>query len=190
MSKREPVARGVVSSLAVNGAEVLSLTFHLEGPQGDKHAGFTRTVSGHDGGYMKSSDLRKGDAIFNWRSWTGLSHEEVCEIEEELGYRIPTGCILENIRISGIPNFSEITPASRLVFLSHEGPEKQAILAVWEENGPCLTAGMRVQEHYGIPGLAFRFVEAANKRRGVMGFVLAPGTIATGDKVLLYPPER
>lgn len=190
MSTREPIARGVVSSLAVNGTEVNSLVFHLEGPHGDEHAGFSRSLSGHDGGYMKSSDLRKGATIFNWRSWTGLSHEEVCEIEEQLGYRIPTGCILENIRISGIPGFSEITPASRLVFPPREGPEMQAILAVWEENGPCLTAGMRVQEHYGIPGLAFRFVEAANKRRGVMGFVLAPGRIDVGDRVLLYPPER
>jgi hypothetical protein len=116
----EPIAIGIVRSLAINGEAMISVDFDLQGPRGDVHTGFSRQLSGHDGEYLQTSDLKKGRTVFNTRSWTGLSSEEKGEIEQSLAWcAIPPGCLLENITISGIPNFSQLEPTSRLVFPSH-----------------------------------------------------------------------
>lgn len=192
MTKINPIATGLVSSLAINGERVLNIKFELDGPVGDKHAGFRRRLSGHDGGYIKTSGLVKGAPVFNWRSWTGLSLEEMTEVEQALGHKIPHGCLLENITISGIPNFSKLEPGTRLVFPAHmaDGNVTQAILAVWEENGPCRTVGERLEAHHSIEGLKTRFIHEAQNKRGVMGFVLSAGTVSYSDQVLVYPPVR
>ena len=188
----ETIARGKVERLCVNGEEVREVNFWWEGPAGDRHAKQTRRLSGHDGAYIRTSSLEKGDPVFNWRTWTGLSAEELREVEQELGLSIPVGCLLENIVISGIPDFSKLAPTTRLVFpcrgTSFEG--KQAIFAIWEENGPCKTVGGRLADHYQDDYLKTRLIVAAQNKRGVMGFVLAPGIIKRGDEVLVYPPVR
>lgn len=183
-----PLATGRVEALAVNGQSIPGLHFSPDGPSGDAHRGFTRTLSGHDGEYLRTSSLEKGASVFNWRSWTALSTEEIGALEGDLGYSVPVGCLLENIRISGIPNFSRLAPTTRLVFPKHS--ETQLILAAWEENGPCGTVGRRLESHHAVPGLKSGFIRAAQHRRGVMGFVLAPGSILVGDTVLVYPPVQ
>lgn len=190
----EPIAIGKVESLCINGEPVRELYFGLEGPRGDAHAGFVRKLSGHDGAYARTSALKKGSEIFNWRSWTALGREELSTIGETLGADIPSGCLLENLIISGIPNFSKLPPTSRLVFPPRDphAPDireiRQAVLAVWEENGPCAVVGARLERRHGRPGLRRDFVRAAQGLRGVMGFVLSPGPVAVGDEVLVYPP--
>ena len=188
--KNQLVAQGCVSALAVNGDPVSELYFYADGPEGDTHAGFTRALSGHDGAYIRTSKLNRGDPVFNWRSWTGLSHEETLEIETGLGYIIPEGALLENVIFSGIPDFSKLAPATRLVFPERDvlGVPQQAILAVWEENGPCATIGKRLEEQLGVPKLCSRFVKSALHKRGLMGFVLSPGLIMHHDSVAVYPP--
>lgn len=183
-----PIATGYVESLAVNGQPTAGLHFSLVGPSGDAHHGHTRALSGHDGEYLRTSALVKGDQVFNWRSWTALSAEEVFEIERDLGLPVPAGCLLENLRIAGIPNFSRLAPTSRLVFPKHSAT--QLILAVWEENGPCGTVGRRLEAHHSRPGLSTDFIAAAQHRRGLMGFVLAPGSVLVGDPVHVYPPVQ
>lgn len=183
-----PIATGKVEALAVNGRLMNELYFFPDGPAGDRHRGYTRNLSGHDGEYLRTSALRKGSPVFNWRSWTALSTEEVRMIEDGIGYIVPVGCLLENIRISGIPGFSQLTPTTRLVFPWESG--QQAMLAVWEENGPCGTVGFRLEEHHRVPGLKTGFIRAAEHRRGVMGFVLSPGLIRAGDEVRVYPPVQ
>lgn len=187
-----PIATGVVESLCVNGNPAESVLFLLDGPYGEIHSGFTRNLSGHDGEYMRTSALTKGKTVFNWRTWTGLSREEVTDIESKIGVAVPQGCLLENITVSGIPNFSKLEPATRLVFPAKNncGNGKQAILAVWEENGPCKGVGQPLEDYHRAPGLKTRFIAAARNRRGVMGFVLAAGRVNVGDKVLVYPPVR
>ena len=185
MSK-EPIAIGTVESLAINGEPVEHIRFNLNGPLNDVHAGFSRSLSGHDGAYIRTSDLEKGHSVFNWRSWTGLSVEELDYVESAIGYPIPIGCLLENIVFSGIPEFSQIAPTSRLVF-PRRG-KNQAILTVWEENGPCKTVGERLEQHHGVSGLKTDFIKHAQQKRGVMGFVLAEGIVSVGDAVKLYPP--
>jgi len=192
MSHTDPIATGTVVSLAINGEQVQKIMFGLDGPIGDNHAGFDRRLSGHDGDYIRTSRLTKGSQVFNWRSWTGLSLEETNAVEQTLGFDIPVGCLLENITISGIPNFSKLETGTRLVFPAHmsDGNVTQAILAVWEENGPCRTVGERLETHHGIEGLKTRFIREAQNKRGVMGFVLSAGTVSCNDQVLVYPPVR
>jgi hypothetical protein len=193
MYNTDPIATGTVSTLAINGKPVQEILFELSGPVGDNHSGFKRRLSGHDGTYIKTSNLMKGAQVFNWRSWTGLSTQELNEIEHALGLGVPVGCLFENITISGIPNFSKLEPGTRLVFPRQvEGDNfvTQAILAVWEENGPCRTVGERLENYHGLEGLKTLFIREAQNRRGVMGFVLSAGKISRNDQVLVYPPVR
>lgn len=190
MSNTDPIATGIVRSLAINGESVHNILFELAGPVGDTHFGFERRLSGHDDAYIKTSDLMKGAQVFNWRSWTGLSTQELIEIEQALGIEIPVGCLLENITISGVPNFSKLEGGTRLVFPKHADGENttQAILAVWEENGPCRTVGERLENYHRTEGLKTRFIREAQNKRGVMGFVLSAGKVSRNDHVLVYPP--
>jgi len=192
MSHANLIATGTISTLAINGKPVQDILFELTGPVGDNHSGFERRLSGHDGTYIKTSNLIKGAQVFNWRSWTGLSAQELIEIEQALGLRVPVGCLLENITISGIPNFSKLEPGTRLVFPKHVDSNivTQAILAVWEENSPCRTVGERLENYHRIDGLKTRFIREAQNKRGVMGFVLSAGKVSRNDKVLVYPPVR
>lgn len=186
-----PIATGRVESLCLNGTPVESLTMKFDGPIGDTHSGTRRVLSGHDHTFIRTSKLLKGDLVFNARSWTGLSMEELQDIEKTLGVKIPQGCLLENITVRGIPAFSQLPPTSRLVFPFHQGlreGHRQAILAVWEENTPCKTVGQRLADHHGDFDLMAKFVTEANGKRGVMGFVYASGRIVVGDEVLVYPP--
>ena len=190
-SKNELMATGKVTSLSINGKPSRwYVTFTLDGPYTDSHSGLVRKLSDHDGVYTKTSHMKKGAKVFNWRSWTALSLEEIEEIESSLKLKIPQGCLLENIVISGIPNFSKLKPTTRLVFQSNDNflKDNRAVLAVWEENGPCGTVGKRLEEHHKKPGLKTDFIAAAQNKRGLMGIVLYAGIIAIGDSVLVYPP--
>ncbi|MEK7109288.1 MAG: hypothetical protein AAB919_02525 [Patescibacteria group bacterium] len=187
--KVQPLATGRVESLCMDGSPVDSILFLLDGPYREQHYGFTRKLSGHDGGYIRTSSLTKGSTVFNWRTWTGLSTEEIKEVESKIGVGIPQGCLLENITLSGIPDFSRLAPTTRLVFPVKDcGNGKQAILAVWEENSPCKGVGEPLERYHGIAGLKTRFIAEARHKRGVMGLVLAVGRVEVGDTVLVYPP--
>lgn len=188
----KPIAIGRVHTLAINGESVSEIYFALSGPAGDTHSGFERFLSGHDGGYISTSSLVKGAPVFNWRSWTGLSMQEIIAIEQTLMVDIPIGCLLENITFSGIPNFSKLEIGTRLVFPARttNNQTTQAILTVWEENGPCKTVGDRLEQHHNTAGLKTQFVRAAEGKRGVIGFVLSAGPVTCDDEVLVYPPMR
>lgn len=192
----DQIATGRVDSLSLNGLAVSSIRFGLEGPVGDSHFGFSRKLSGHDSDYIRTSSLKKKeDEVFNWRSWTAVSQEEMTSVGRDLGVSIPQGCLLENLVVVGIPNFSKLLPTSRLVFPKHDQSELfeqhttgQAILAVWEENTPCRHVGERLEKHHGEDGLMARFVAAAKGKRGVMGLVLSAGLVKVGDPIEVYPP--
>jgi hypothetical protein len=192
MKKNQLLAKGVVVGLCINGVPVEKIIFYLEGPHSetdsDRHFGATRKLSGHDNVYLETSQLKRGSEVLNWRSWTALSTEEVGLIEKKLACEIPPGCLLENLRISGVENFSQLPPTSRLVFPERTG--RQLVLAVWEENGPCHGVGQRLQEHHNRQGLSKEFITAARSLRGVMGLVLSPGHAQVGDEVLVYPPVQ
>jgi hypothetical protein len=188
--KSELIAVGRVASLCIDGTSVDQIEYGLDGPGGDRHRGFTRALGGHDGAYARTSKLRKGAPILNWRAWSALSLEELAETERALDVEIPPGCLLENMIISGIPHFSKLAPTTRLVFLErrHRDQNTQAMLAVWEENTPCAVVGARLAEHHNQPRLKQQFVREARNRRGVVGLVLAPGLVENGDVVSVYSP--
>ena len=183
----ELIATGRVESLCINGLAVDAIEFLFDGPQGDTHSGFSRRLSGHDGVYARTSTLTKGATIFNWRTWTALSREELAEIEQTLGVPVPQGCLLENMILVGIPALSKLPPTSRLVFPMRDS---QTVLAVWEENSPCHVVGQRLADHYGVPDLKKRLIAEAQNKRGVMGLVLSAGRVEIGDEVLVYPPVQ
>lgn len=183
--KNELIAVGEVHSLCINGSAVSEIEFSLEGPVGDVHAGFSRRLSGHDGGYIRTSSLQKGGSVFNWRSWTAISREEIAVVEEAIGYTVPQGCLLENITFQGISDFSKLDPATRIVFPKRD--DSQLILAVWEWNGPCRVVGDRFADFHQRPELKKQLISEAQGKRGVMGFVLSPGRAIVGDSVELYP---
>jgi MOSC domain-containing protein YiiM len=168
------------------------IEYCLDGPSGDKHRGFTRALGGHDEAYVRTSKLRKGAPVLNWRAWSALSLEELAETQKALGVEIPAGCLLENMIISGIPDFSKLPPTTRLIFPErpHRDQNTQAMLAVWEENTPCAVVGARLARHRDQPGLTKRFVVEARHRRGVVGLVLAPGLVEIGDAVSAYSRVR
>lgn len=186
--KQALLATGRVEWLCINSKPVESASYFLDGPVGDDHSSFSRRLSGHDGAYLETSNRARKDLVFNWRMWTGLSREEVTEIEKRLGYPIPQGCLQENLLVSGIPRFTQLAPTSRLVFPERGG--KQVILAVWEENTPCRTVGERLETHHKVPGLSTRLIAEARHKRGVMGIVLSAGVIHVGDEIQVYPPVR
>jgi MOSC domain-containing protein YiiM len=182
------IATGVVKSLSMNGSLANHVYFSLAGPVEDTHAGMTRRLDGHDAKYIATSQLERGYPVFNWRSWTGLSLEEVILIERQLGVHIPRGCLLENIVLSGIPRFSLLQPTSRLVF-PKKADGSQLILTVWQENTPCKGVGDRLQKIYPTQrNLSSNFISEARGRRGVMGFVLSAGYAEIGDDVMVFPP--
>lgn len=195
MTVQKILATGVVDALVLNGksADTQAIVFENDGPFGDKHRGFTRKLSSHDGEYIRTSVLLRGRTVFNWRSWTGVSAEEIEHVEEILGCALPCGILLENIVFKGIPQFSKLAVGSRIVFPPKETDTglTQAILAVWEENGPCATVAARLADVYPEKHNIKRdFIRAAQHKRGVMGFVLSPGSVSVGDVATVYPPVQ
>ncbi len=179
----------VVESLCVNSKPTGQITVTRDGVVGDDHFGPTRRLNEHDSRFLKLSGIKKYHWTSNLRSWSATSRKEIDKIEKELGVKIPDGCLLENIVIDGITDFSQIPSGSQLVF-----PEKpdgsRVILAVWRRNTPCSVVGKRLESHYpGRKGLSDRFKKAAKKRRGLVGFVISGGHIRVGDVVEVYTPD-
>lgn len=185
----EPIAVGRVVWLGINGYSVTMLDFNCGGPAGGHNSGNRRSLNGSDSEYLGTSKLKKGDSFFNFNTWTALSREEVNDIEEKLHLPVPNGCLLENIIVSGVPQFSNLNPTTRLVFPQRisNSDRTQAILAIWEKSK---TVGDRLEQHHRKPGLRADFVAVAPNSSGVTGFVLAAGQINVGDEVLVFPPVR
>ena len=60
----QPIATGKVESLCINGAQRQEICFWEGGPRGDTHAaGSTRTLSGHDGEYIRTSSLSGSEGL-------------------------------------------------------------------------------------------------------------------------------
>lgn len=195
MTVQKILATGIVDALVLNGksTDTQAIMFEHDGPVGEIHRGFTRKLSGHDGEYIRTSALVRGCTVFNWRSWTGVSSEEMGRVEKILGCALPQGILLENIVFKGIPHFSNLAVGSRIVFPPKETDTgmAQAILAVWEENGPCATVAARLAVIYPEKhNIKTDFIRAAQHKRGVMGFVLSAGPVFVGDVATVYPPVQ
>ena len=128
----------------------------------------------------------KGTLIRNTRQLSLVSREELAEVARALGVpHVLASWLGANLELVGVPRLTQLPPGTRLFF-----PE-EATLVVEGENQPCVGPGRVLEAHHpDLRGLASRFVKAAWRRRGLVGWVERPGLIRAGDevRVMLPPP--
>jgi hypothetical protein len=152
----------------------------FEGFVGDRHSGLTRRSDGRTPHYPRGTEIR------NSRQVSLVSIEELAEVADAIA--IPT--ILPewmgaNVVTTGIPRLTQLPPSTRLFF------EGGAVLVVEGENPPCSGPGEVIQLHHPFAtGLAARFVEAAQHRRGIVAWVERPGAIHEGDAISIQIPPQ
>ena len=150
------------------------------GLDGDAYAGLTRPAC-----VRTKRQYEPGTNIRNVRQITIASAEELALIGETMGLPEPVhpAWMRANLVISGIPDFTQIPPSSRLIL------EGGAALVVDMENEACSFPGELIDRHY--PGRGKFFVKAAWGRRGVTAWIEREGDLWKGADVALHiPPQR
>ena len=175
---------GKVVAVSCGGRDDLSkaacaqIEVDFTGIVGDTHAGATRVA------YAGEREP-KGSVLRNDRQWSGVAIEELAEISRQLDLTEPLSAstLGANLCVEGIPDFSLLPRGSRLKFPSG------AALVVEEYNPPCMDMGAQIaRKHKTTSGRALtngQWIKPAAGRRGVVGVVDVPGTIAVGDEVLV-----
>ncbi len=145
------------------------------GLEGDRHAGLTRRAG------VREKHLPKGTEIRNARQLSLVSVEELIKVAATLGLpRLDYRWLGANLLLKNAPSLTACPPGTRLVFGSG------AVLVVDGENEPCRKAGKGiVQGARADDSIAFKFVKAAHRLRGVVAWVERPGVIRRGDPVTL-----
>lgn len=87
-----------------------------------------------------------------------------------------------NLCLSGIPDFTQIPPATRLLI------GDQVSLVVDVENEPCKYPANIIDKHH--PGFGAQFVMSAMHVRGVTAWVECGGVITKGDLVAVHTPPQ
>lgn len=151
----------------------------FSGLRGEYHSGLVRESCSR-----VASQYAVGTRIRNTRQISILSNEEMDATARALDLdELPPEWVGANMILSGIPDFTHIPPASRLVF------QRGASLCVDMENAPCQWPARQIEAER--PGHGKRYKAAAKGRRGVTAWVEAEGIIALGDSVRLHiPPQR
>ncbi len=163
-----------------NAAELDCVRARYDGLEGDTYASLTRAAC-----VRTKAQYSIGTPIRNVRQLTIVSAEELIEIGAAMGLPGPVkpGWLRANLVISGLPSFTRIPAASRLVI------EDGAALAVDMENEACAVPGRLIEKIH--PGFGKHFLKAAFGRRGVTAWVEREGDIALGASVALHiPPQR
>jgi hypothetical protein len=156
-----------------------SVAVSYEGFAGESHSGLVRASC-----VRVRHQYTQGTEIRNTRQISILSIEELQQIAESMDLdELQPEWVGANLVVSGIPNFSQIPPSTRMIF------DGGASLVVDLENSPCKYPGEIIERHH--PGFGERFAKAAVGRRGVTAWVEREGSINTGDGIRLYiPPQR
>ncbi|PRD45217.1 molybdenum cofactor sulfurase [Phyllobacterium phragmitis] len=161
-------------------ADTLELTF--EGIDGDYHAGLTRKSGGREPWYPRGTEMR------NERQLSLVAPDELDVIAGDLGIaEVKAEWIGANMVVEGIPFFSMLPPRTLLFF------EGGVTLRVDGQNAPCKIAGTSLAENAGaadVTDMAFDFVRAAKRLRGLVAWVEKPGTVNAGEKVEARIPEH
>lgn len=149
------------------------------GLRGEYHSGLIRESCSR-----VKSQYSVGTLIRNVRQISILSREELDATARALGLEaLPPELVGANLILSGIPDFTQVPPASRLVFSSG------ASLCIDMENAPCQWPAREIETVY--PGHGKGYKAAAKGRRGVTAWVEAEGPIRIGDTARLHiPPQR
>jgi len=179
--------RGVVSSLCIHNNENNNITtvardsvnVSFSGFDGDSHTGLTRESC-----VRVKRQYKVGTTIRNTRQVSVVSVEELQLIAQNMN--IPSlhpEWLGANLCLSGVPEFTKIPPATRLLFGSG------ACLVVDVENEPCKYPAEIIEQQY--PGHSKLFVRSAVGLRGVTAWVEREGEVQRGDTVEVHvPPQR
>lgn len=169
-----PPARPDIRSGATRRVEV-----GWEGFADEEHSGLTRPAC-----VRVRRQYPEGTEIRNTRQISIVSAEETAEVAARLGItEIRPEWLGANIVIRGIPDFTLVPPASRLIFANGLS------LTVDTENAPCRFPAAEIEAEH--PGHGLAFPKEALHRRGVTAWVECPGTLAPGDRCRLHiPPQR
>ena len=163
----------------LSSARVPSVTASYAGFEGESHSGLVRSSC-----VRVRHQYPQGTEIRNTRQISIVSAEELALIADSMGVsELQPEWLGANLLVSGIPDFSQIPPSTRMIFAGG------AALVVDLENSPCEYPGEIIDRHH--PGFGKLFAKAAAGRRGVTAWVEREGEINTGDSIDLYiPPQR
>lgn len=163
---------------ALESASLPRLTALFSGPDGEAHGGLTRpSCSRVLGQYPRNTEIR------NTRQFAVLSQEEIDAIAAEMGLPTLDPALLgTTMVISGIPDFSNLPPSSRL-----QG-EGGATLVVDMNNRPCTLPARPIENRHA--GFGKLFKPAARGRRGITAWVEREGTFTLGETVRLHIPDQ
>lgn len=152
---------------------ISEVNLEFGGMRGDRHFGVTSKADSRQPMYPR------GTEILNRRQVTIVSEEELARIADELAVEsVMPEWLGANLLVKGFPDLTKLTMGSRILFSSGAG------LICMGENQPCTLPGDVLQKNYeDHEKLAFRFVRAGYKRRGIVCAVERPGMIHEGDEV-------
>jgi hypothetical protein len=156
-----------------------SVKVSYAGFDGESHSGLVRASC-----VRVRHQYPQGTEIRNTRQISIVSAEELALIAATMGVAgLQPEWLGANLLVSGIPNFSQIPPSTRMIF------DGGAALVVDLENSPCKYPGEIIERHHA--GFGNLFAKAALGKRGATAWVEREGGIATGDAIRLYiPPQR
>lgn len=154
----------------------MPLTF--SGHADESRAGLTRpSCSRVISQYPRDTEIR------NTRQLCIVSAEELAKTATNMGVEaIDPAWLSSSIVIEGIPDFTLIPPASRLITASG------VALVIDMENRPCHLPAKVINEDLPEKGRAFKL--AAKGLRGVTGWVEREGVLRLGDELTLHIPDQ
>ena len=125
----------------------------------------------------------RGTAIRNTRQICLVSAEELALTAAKMGIdAIDPSWLSSSIVVEGIPDFTLIPPASRLI--TNNG----TAITVDMENRPCNLPAPVINEDMPDKGRAFKL--AAKGLRGVTGWVEREGLLRLDDEIKLHIPDQ
>ncbi len=162
----------------IEAEAVTEMPLTLAGFDKEFHAGVTRPSC------SRVANIHpKGTEIRNSRQMSILSEEEMEAIAAEMGLeRLDPLWLGASIVLKGIPDFTHVPPASRL--LSASG----VTIVIDVENGPCNYPAKTLDTVH--PGFGKTFKSAAKGRRGVTASVERGGALRVGEELKLFVPEQ
>ena len=157
--------------------ETVDVTY--AGFEGEAHGGLTRPACSR-----VKLQYKRDTEIRNVRQICILSVEELDAIATAMGLdTLDPRWIGANLVMQGIPDLTQMPPASRLIF------EGGVSLVVDMENAPCRFSAESISAFR--PGQGASFPKHAKGRRGVTAWVEREGTIVMGESARLHvPPQR
>ncbi|MEM7211808.1 MAG: sulfurase [Pseudomonadota bacterium] len=171
---RVPLNRPDIRSVAVESVDI-----GWEGFEGEEHSGLTRAAC-----VRVKKQYARDLEIRNTRQISILSEEELAEVAGRLEIPgIQPEWVGANLVLKGIPDFTLIPPASRLIF------ENGVSLTVDTENAPCKYPAEQIELAH--PGHGKTFPAKARNKRGVTAWVERIGSLKIGETCRLHiPPQR